>query len=55
MSESKLSQMKESKIETAPKWLNTPQKYQEGTKYMREINSVISKLPRKAVNKNQND
>lgn len=50
MSESKLSQIKDSKVETAPKWLNTPQKYQEGTNYMRQVNSVISKLPRKAAN-----
>lgn len=44
-----------STVSASPKWLNTPQKYEEGTKYMREINAKISKLPKKVVETNDDD
>lgn len=42
-------------VSTSPKWLNTPQKYEEGTKFMREINAKIAKLPRKVVDKSDEE
>lgn len=47
--------MKESNVSTSPKWLNTSQKYEEGTKYMREINAKIAKLPRKIPEKTDDE
>lgn len=47
MHSSKMSRSQQSIIQ--PKWMNTSQKYHKGTEYMRQVNSTISKMPRKAL------